>query len=107
MYNNFQKAAQFRYRVGENNEDVKNATFCHIRKIYEMESSMAQRMAHKLNQMVMNPTNIQRSSAKLAMALFHDSTVAALKYYSENKFPEFRDTHHFVKLFSVVWSIII
>ena len=57
---------------------------------------MSVRMAHKLNQTVMNPTNIQRASAKMTFSLFCDSTAAAFKYYSAHGHSEWMQTSIFI-----------
>lgn len=95
IYNNFQKAARFSFKY---DNEVRVAKFAHIKQIYEMEGNKGLRMAHKLNKIVISPTSIQRSSAKLSMAVFHDSTASALKYYVENGHPEFLGTLYFVKM---------
>ena len=59
---------------------------------------MALRKAHrpKLSKMVIHPTNIQRTSAKLAFPVFHDSTVAALIFYSSVDHPEWSEAYKFI-----------
>ena len=71
-----------------------------------MERGMSLRMDHKLNQITVKPTNIQRTSAKLAMNVFHESTVAALKYYAKNGKAEFSDTYFFVNYLSNLLKIV-
>jgi hypothetical protein len=93
VYNNFQKSGKFKFHQ---NSFFASANIDHIRQMYDMESAQSLRMAHKLVKMVFNPTNIQRTSAKLTMALFHDSTVAALAYPAAEKYPEWRNTHAFL-----------
>ena len=103
IYNNFQKAARFSFKY---DEEVRVAKFSHIKQIYEMEGKKSLRMAHKLNKIVISPTSIQRSSAKLSMAVFHDSTASALQYYVENGHPEFLGTLYFVKMILELIKII-
>jgi hypothetical protein len=103
IYNNFQKAKEFKYRDGT---VIRNPTFRVVKKLYEIESSMSLRMAHKLTPSCLQPTNVQRTSVKLCMAIFHDSTVYALKYYSENGHPEFTDTYIFIKYISELVKIL-
>ena len=55
-------------------------------------------MAHKLNERVLHPTSIEKTSVKLADAAFHESTINALNYYAENRYKHFRDTASFAKI---------
>jgi len=103
IYNNFQKSKEFAFIK---DETLMKPTFSVIKILYEMERGMSLRMAHKLNQITVKPTNIQRTSAKLAMNVFHESTVAALKYYAENGKAEFSDTYLFVNYLSNLLKIV-
>lgn len=78
VYNLFQKRCVFDFPK----DQFSNVNFSHVKDMYNLESEMSLRKAHKLTSVVFNPTNIQRTSAKLAFSLFHESTVAALRYYS-------------------------
>lgn len=102
IYNNFQKAREFRYVA----EGIQKPSFQHVRQLYEIEEKKALRMAHKLNKITIAPTGMQRTSAKLAMSVFHDSTIAALEFYSQNGHPEFLDTFNFIKLISDLIKIV-
>ena len=42
-------------------------------------------MADKFSGDVINPKSIQRTSTKFAVSVFHESTINALRYYSENE----------------------
>ena len=66
---------------------------------------MCLRMAHKLNSTVFDPTNIQRSSARMATSVFSDSTVHAMEYYSRTH-PAWTGTFCFLKLVTEMWKII-
>lgn len=92
IYNNFQKRSAFLFH---DSSLFSHADFNHVKALYEIESDMALRKAHKLNKIVMNPTNIQRTSAKLAFALFHDSTIATFMYYTDTDHPEWSNTAKF------------
>ena len=93
IYNNFQKRVKFDFPSGL---PFNSANFNHIKELYDLESAMSVRMAHKLTKVVLMPTNIQRASAKLSFSLFSDSTVAALKYHASRDHPEWSETCKFV-----------
>lgn len=66
--------------------------------MYNSESLSSLRLAHKLNERVFYPTNVQRTSAcVLPMATFDDSTVAVLKYYVENGHYDWHPTAGFAQ----------
>ena len=54
-------------------------------------------MAYKLNEKVLHPQAIEKTSVKLADAAFHESTIVTLKYYALNGYPQFMDTAIFVQ----------
>ena len=105
IYNNFQRNEKM--IVPENPLSNKlYPNFSHIRQLYQIESASHIRMAHKLNKIVLDPTNIQRSSAKLALAVFHESTVSALEYFVYIQGKPWEDTLNFVKLITNLWKIL-
>jgi hypothetical protein len=93
IYNNFQRAGKFAFH---DNPYCDSANFNDLKQMYNMETDFCLRKAHKMTSMALNPTNIQRSSAKLAMATFHDSTVAAVGSYSQGNFPQWKGTWKFL-----------
>ena len=97
LYNNFQKKELL---VFHDECDFPTANFNDIKTIYNNEGSSSLRLAHKLNEKVFYPNNIQRTSTKLSMAVFDDSTVAALKYYVENGHQDWHSTNCFVHYMS-------
>ena len=103
LYNNFQKRSLFTFHDAC---DFPTANFNDIKKMYTVESSSSLRLAYKLNERVLYPTNIQRTSAKLSMAVFDDSTVAAMKYYAEHGHEDWDSTSCFVHYISVLVKIL-
>ena len=63
-------------------------------------------MAHKLSTSSLSPSNIQRSSAKLALSVFHDSTFAALQYYSTHEKKPWSDTAIFIDMINRLWKLV-
>lgn len=95
VYNCFQKSTGFNIPLVGNFGPYK-PTFVHVKQLYEMESASCLRMAHKLTPVCLSPTNIQRTSAKLAFATFDDSTVSALTYHSHNGKPQWEPSARFL-----------
>ena len=54
-------------------------------------------MAHKLSEKVLHPQPIEKTSVKLAEAVFHESTINTLKFYALNGYPHFNDTAIFLQ----------
>jgi len=79
-------------------------TFKHIERMYTMEVGKPLKMAHKLNDKVMHPLSIEKTNVKLADAVFHESTINALEFYSSSH-PEFADTVEFLKIVRKMWNI--
>ena len=107
MYNNFQKKGVFKLPACELCPQPIIANFHHANVLYEKDSLLHIRMAHKLSPYVLNPSNIQRQSAKLFVGLFHESTAATFQYYVEREgMSEWEGTYIFVRLMSNLWKII-
>ncbi|QQP38223.1 Putative LOC101234561, partial [Caligus rogercresseyi] len=69
--------------------------FAHIKDVYYKESTFQ----------VINPTSIEKTNVKLADAVFHESTIGALKFYSREK-PEFVSTAEFLEFVRTMWNIL-
>ena len=67
---------------------------------------MTVKMAHKLNNRVINPSNIERQSAMLTTAIFHESTINALKFYSQQGRPDFMETAEFLTIVLNWWKMV-
>lgn len=91
LYNNFQRKQTLKLpsfegcSLVEPIDDSFTATFKHVQSLYDKENHMSLRLAHKISKSVLQPTNTQRTSAKMAFALFDDSTIAAFRYYSADE----------------------
>ena len=52
--------------------------FCHLKELYDLEHGKSPKMAYKFNKKVLHPQTIEKTSVKLADAVFHESTKNAL-----------------------------
>ncbi len=104
VYNNFQTRKEFLYpalvEAGE-----KKASFLHLEQLYNLELGKPLKMAYKLSDKVLHPTNIEKTNVLLADSLFHESTIAGLRYYTE-EFPEWRYTADFLQVVRNWWNIL-
>ena len=84
-----------------------HADFKHLEQLYSMESGAEVKMAHRLNDKVLHPTNIERVNVRLAMAATHESTVSALRYFSQQEeYRAFTGTADFLELLSRWFSVV-
>lgn len=105
IYNNWQKSSGFVIpAVGS--LGPYSPKFIHVKQLYEMESSKSLRMAHKLTPTCLQPTNIQRTSSKLAFNVFDESTANAMLYYSRHERPEWEGTARFINDMCVLLKVI-
>ncbi len=74
------------------------ARFDDIKKLYDLEICKPERMAHKLNKKMLDPSSIEKTNVALANACFHESTINGLLYYSKRGFPSFENTAAFLKI---------
>jgi len=65
--------------------------------LFELEKDLPVRQAHKLTRDSLSPSNIQRASFKHCAAIFHESTVNALRYFVANGKHEWHGTQVFVE----------
>ena len=82
------------------------ASFQHIKKLFEIEFTMPVKLAHKLNHRVIHPSNIERQSFQLTHAVFHESTINALKFYGRRGHPDFLETAEFLIIVSNWWKTV-
>lgn len=61
------------------------ANFQHMADVYPKEATMALKKAHELGDVAFHPKTIEKWSARLFNAVFHDTTKNALQYYSESE----------------------
>ena len=79
--------------------------FAHLKEIHARESGQHTKIAHKLSLKALNPTSIEKTSVKLADAIFHESTIASLKFYSDEK-PDYDDTYQFAQFVRNHWNVL-
>ena len=78
--------------------------FAHVRELQHVEMGKPIKIAHKLNDKVINPRALEKTNVKLADALFHESTINALEYYAKNGFPYFEQTAKFLRVIRNWWD---
>ena len=76
------------------------ASFADIEKVYNLECQKLLRIAHRLTETVLKPNSIEKVNVKLALAVFHESTVIGLKEYG------FHETASAIDLFLKLWNIL-
>ncbi len=105
IYNNFLTRGSFQCPdFGE--QKIGQPLFIHLKQLYDLECGKTIKMAYLLTDKVLNPSSIEKTNVKLADALFHESTIGALEYYSHNGYPQFSDTVPFLNLIRKYWNIV-
>ena len=106
MCNNFLKYLIFEYQkfpvkdssMQVNDDETILANSGHVKQLYYLELGKPVKMAHTLNDKILNPSSLEKTSVNLADSFFHESTINALAYYANNGYPEFNGTVDFLKL---------
>jgi len=107
VYNNFQSRKLFECPAMTSNLPTGcTAHFQHVIDLYNLESAMSLKKAHRLSSAALQPKSIEKTSVKLATAVFSDSTRDALQFYAsnENK-PEWTGTADFISLIVKLWNV--
>jgi len=105
IYNNFVNRKIFDCPEFDG-ETIGQAEFSHIEELFHIECGKPIRMAFKLSEKVLHPTNIEKTNVRLADALFHDSTIAALEFYASTQQEKWWSTVKFLKLIRKWWNIV-
>ena len=90
--------------IADNNK-VLYASFAELESIYLKEAKYKLKKAPTLSWKALHPHSLERQNVKLALKIFADTTVAALKSYgpeSENM-ENWNGTSHFI---SLIWCIV-
>ena len=59
--------------------EIFRASFSELEHVYEMENSLTNKQAYRLSWKALHPHSIERQNVKLALCIFNESNVAALK----------------------------
>ena len=107
LYNNFQARKTFECPVMENNlPDGCCAKFADIAELYELESTMPLKKAYSLTQSTLDPKSIEKTSTKLALSVFCESTRDALHFYSTHECKDWKGTADFVSVVVKLWKVL-
>lgn len=107
IYNNFQGRKIF--KCPEYPPLVPNgftANFFNIVELHDYEASLSLRKAQKLSPKVLNPKSMERTSVKLAAAVFCESTRDAMDFYSKHEGKNWKSTAAFISVILKVWKIL-
>ena len=108
IYNNFQSRKIFACPQMEHNLPTGcSANFQHIAELFSLESTMALKKAHRLTSATLHPKSIKKTSVKLAVSVFCESTRDALWFYIDNEGrSSWADTADFVSLIVKLWNVL-
>ena len=106
LYNNFQARKLFECpQMNLNLPDGCIAKFSDIVELHNLESSMALKKAHRLTPAVLAPKSVEKTSVKLAVAVFCESTRDALVHYTEHEKKPWHGTAAFISVVIKLWNV--
>lgn len=106
-YNNFHTKREFVCPSPSDTSKLIKPNFDHLEDLFTNESSNPLRLAHKLTHSTVFPSSIQKTSVKLSLSVFHESTCKALLHYArEEGCSEWEDTAEFIQLFIQLWKVV-
>jgi len=107
VYNNFQ--ARKKFECPELKMNLTNgcvAQFQHIVDLFNLEANMCPKKAHRLTPAALEPKSIEKTSVKLAVSVFSESTRDALQFYATNEGKsEWAGTAAFLSLIIKLWNV--
>ena len=108
VYNNFQSRKIFECPpMGDNFHDGCRAAFSDVRDLYDFESTMSLKKAHSLKFAALDLKSIEKTSVKLAVSVFCESTRDALNFYSEHEGKAaLKQTADFISLIIKLWNVL-
>ena len=108
VYNNFQRRGTFECPPMERNlPNGRSANFKHVTELFNMESTLSLKKAHKITPASLNPRNIEKTSVKLAVSIFCESTRDALQFYADHQdHPQWKTTADFISLVIKLWNVL-
>ena len=108
IYNNFQSRKSFDCpSMGNNLPEGCLAKFADVVELHELESTMALKKAHTLTVSALHPKSVEKTSVKLATAVFSESTRDAMKFYCNNEGKtSWRGTVDFLSLIIKLWNVL-
>ena len=107
VYNNFQSRKLFECpSMASNLPAGCTAHFQHVTDLYNLESTMSLKKAHRLTPAALQPKSIEKTSVKLATSVFSESTRDALQFYASNENKqEWNGTADFISLIIKLWNV--
>lgn len=107
VYNNFQARKEFVCPPMENHlPSGCHAKFQHIEHLFHLEEGMSLKKAHTLKLAALHPKSIEKTSVKLAVSVFNESTRDALSHYAthEDK-AQWNETANFISVIIKLWNV--
>jgi len=107
VYNNFLARKTFTCPTMERNlPNGCNAKFQDIVELYNLEATMALKKAHRLTPATLDPKSVEKTSVKLAVSVFCESTRDALKFYAAHEGKAaWSGTADFITLIIKLWNV--
>ncbi len=106
VYNNFVNRKEFVFPTIKGNEPEQRAKYAHLEQMYNLELGKPLKLAYKLNDKVLHPSNIEKTNVQLADNLFHESTINGLRYYAGKGNSEWNATADFLEVIRNWWNIL-
>ena len=86
---------------------IKTASFVDISDLNAEESMRPVKLAHKLTKKSLESKNIEKTSVKLSNAIFHESTLHALRYFCTNEEKRWCGSADFIDIVLKMWKMVI
>lgn len=88
---------------------IHKANYKHLEILHDIEKNSLIKYGHLLSHKVLYPSNIQRQNVKLALKIFNEKNIAALKCIAKDHpsvFVDVDDTCFFLSIFINWWKIV-
>jgi len=107
VYNNFQGRKVFDCPPMDRSLPTGcTADFSHVVDLFQLESAMSLKKAHRLTPATLHPRSIEKTSVKLAVSVFCESTRDALQFYATHEDQSsWSATADFITLLLKLWNV--
>jgi hypothetical protein len=96
----------FLFPIATSGSSVCQASFSHVRQLYNSEVDSVVKLAPGLTRKALYPSNLERQNVQLALKVFDEKVLVALDHFAAQTNKDVRGTQFFISVIIKLWRII-